>query len=97
VLPGGIFAGTFLLHGVRHFEVRLWAEPDEIHLTINDSGVGFDRQALKESRSVGLVSMEEPLKLLHGLLLSNCNPTGGTTVHARVPFRSDNDATLTAG
>jgi signal transduction histidine kinase len=28
--------------GARHFEVRLWGTSREIHLTIGDSGAGFD-------------------------------------------------------
>jgi hypothetical protein len=28
--------------GVRYFEVELWGTPDEIHLTVSDSGAGFD-------------------------------------------------------
>ena len=39
--------------GVRHFEVRLWGTSDEIHLTVKDSGAGFDREAAKESRGLG--------------------------------------------
>ena len=45
--------------GVRHFEVRLWGTSDEIHLTVRDSGAGFDREAAKKSRGLGLISMEE--------------------------------------
>jgi PAS domain S-box-containing protein len=52
--------------GVRHFEVRLWGTSDETHLTVRDSGAGFDREAAKTSRGVGLISMEERVKLLNG-------------------------------
>ena len=38
--------------GVRHFEVRLWGTADEIHLTVKDSGVGFDREAAKMSQGL---------------------------------------------
>jgi hypothetical protein len=48
--------------GVRHFEVRLWETSDGIHLTVRDSGSGFDREAAKAARGVGLISMEERLK-----------------------------------
>ena len=33
--------------GVRRFEVRLWGTSDEIHLTVRDSGVGFDSESGK--------------------------------------------------
>ena len=75
--------------GVRHFEVRLWGTPDEIHLTISDSGVGFDLESTKADRGLGLISMQERLKLLHGILSVESQPQRGTTIHASVPHRSD--------
>jgi PAS domain S-box-containing protein len=75
--------------GVRHFEVRLWGTPDEIHLTISDSGVGFDVQAAKASRGLGLISMQERLKLLNGTLAIESQLQRGTTIHASVPHRSN--------
>jgi signal transduction histidine kinase len=78
--------------GVRQFEVRLWATSDEIHLTVKDSGAGFDREAAKESRGLGLISMEERLKLVKGTLSINSQPKRGTTIDARVPLRSGGDS-----
>jgi PAS domain S-box-containing protein len=71
--------------GGRNFDVRLWATPDEIQLTIRDSGVGFDVEATKASRGLGLVSMRERLKLLNGTLSIESQLRRGTTIHARVP------------
>src|ERR1700739_3639918 len=72
--------------GVRRFEVRLWGTSDEIHLTVRDSGSGFEREAAKESRGLGLISMEERLKLLKGTLSIESQPKHGTTIHASVPL-----------
>jgi signal transduction histidine kinase len=83
--------------GVRHFEVRLWGTSDEIHLTVRDSGVGFDREAAKKSRGLGLISMEERLRLLNGALSIESQPKRGTTVHARVPLSSGGDSVRAAG
>ncbi len=83
--------------GVRQFEVRLWGTADEIHLTVKDSGAGFDREAAKESRGLGLISMEERLKVLNGALSIDSQPKRGTTIHARVPFDSSGDAMRAAG
>ena len=77
--------------GVRHFEVRLWGTPGEIHLTISDSGVGFNKDAAKVNRGLGLISMQERLKLLHGVLSIESQLQRGTTIHASVPLRSDSD------
>ncbi len=74
--------------GVRYFEVELWGTPDEIHLTVSDSGAGFDIDAAKASRGLGLISMEERLKLLKGTLSIESQLQRGTTIHARVPFSS---------
>ena len=75
--------------GVRDYEVRLWGAPDEIHLTVGDRGVGFDVEATKASRGLGLISMQERLKLLNGTLSIESQPQEGTTIHASVPHRSD--------
>jgi len=75
--------------GVRHFEVRLWGTADEIHLTVKDSGGGFDREQAKMSQGLGLVSMEERLKLVNGSFTIETQPRGGVTIHARVPVESD--------
>jgi PAS domain S-box-containing protein len=75
--------------GVRHFEVRLWGTPNEIHLTVGDSGAGFDIEAAKASRGLGLISMEERVKLLKGTLAIESQLQRGTTIHASVPFRSN--------
>jgi len=78
--------------GVRHFEVELWGTADEIHLTVSDSGVGFDITAAKASRGLGLVSMEERLKILNGTLSIESQLQRGTTIHACVPFSSRTDS-----
>jgi PAS domain S-box-containing protein len=83
--------------GVQRFEVRLWGTSDEIHLTVRDSGAGFDLEAARTSAGLGLVSMEERLKALNGTLSIESLPTHGTTVHARVPLLSAGDAMRAAG
>ena len=83
--------------GVRHFEVQLWGTSDEIHLTVRDPGAGFDRDAARTSSGLGLISMEERLKLLNGTLLVESLPQHGTTIHARVPLRAAGDSMRAAG
>jgi PAS domain S-box-containing protein len=76
--------------GVRRNNVRLWGNEKEVHLTVSDSGSGFDREAVKRKTSgLGLISMEERLKLVNGTLTINSKPRSGTTIHATVPLRSD--------
>jgi signal transduction histidine kinase len=54
--------------GVRHLDVRSWGTPNEVHLTVSDFGSGFDIEAAKAGRGLGLVSMDERLKILNGTL-----------------------------
>ena len=78
--------------GVRHVEARFWGSPDEIHLTVSDSGVGFDIEAAKESRGLGLISMKERLKLLKGTFSVESQPQRGTTIHASVPLMPESNS-----
>ncbi len=73
--------------GARHIEVGLYGTPDEVHLAVSDGGVGFDREAAKQSRGLGLVSMEERLKIVKGKLSIDSQPSRGTTIRASVPLR----------
>jgi signal transduction histidine kinase len=82
---------------VRHFEVRLWGTSEEIHLTVMDSGVGFDRDAARTGRGLGLISMEERVKLVYGTLSIDSQLKRGTTIHARVPVASVSGSMSAAG
>ena len=77
--------------GVRHFEVRSWGTPNEVHLTINDMGSGFDANLAKAGRGLGLISMDERLKILKGRLSIQSQLNRGTTVHAVVPLNPGSD------
>jgi PAS domain S-box-containing protein len=83
--------------GAPQVEVRLWGTSDEIDLTVRDFGVGFDNEAAKESRGLGLISMQERVKLVKGKLSIESQPSGGTSIRASVPFRTGNDSMRAAG
>ena len=72
--------------GVRHFAVRSWGTPNEVHLTVSDFGSGFDIEAAKAGRGLGLISMDERLKILNGTLSIESQLKRGTTIHAFVPL-----------
>ncbi len=72
--------------GVRRFEVRLWGTPEEIQLSVADSGQGFDLQLRNKGKGLGLISMQERLKIVNGTFSVISQPNLGTTIHARVPF-----------
>jgi PAS domain S-box-containing protein len=70
--------------GASQFEARVWRTPIEIHLTVADQGTGFDVTSARLGRGIGLVSMEERVKLVNGGLSIESQPHGGTTIHAWV-------------
>jgi PAS domain S-box-containing protein len=72
--------------GVRHFVVRSWGTPKEVHLTVSDFGSGFDIEAAKAGPGLGLTSMDERLKILNGTLSIESQLKRGTTIHAFVPL-----------
>ena len=76
--------------GVKHIEVQLHEESGQIHLTIRDLGKGFDVEAAKKGRGLGLTSMQERVRLVNGTIEIQSKPRAGTTVHVRVPFASEN-------
>ncbi len=83
-------------NGVKHsavqkFLVQLWAD-DEIHLTVSDSGAGFDLEAARRGRGLGLTRMEQRVRLVNGTFSVDSQPEKGTTVHAGVPLRSGSDS-----
>jgi signal transduction histidine kinase len=74
--------------GTRRFEVRLGCTANEIHLSVGDSGIGFDPQSAMNRHGLGLISMMERLKLVDGRLSIESRPQCGTTIHARVPLNA---------
>lgn len=83
--------------GVQKFSVQLWGESDEIHLRVSDSGVGFDLRAARTSRELGLIRIEQRVKLVEGTFSIDSQPEKGTTVHVSVPLRSGRDSMRAAG
>jgi PAS domain S-box-containing protein len=83
--------------GVGRFTVRLWAVPEGIHLTVSDAGAGFDSEEARERQGLGLISMQERLKLVNGTLSIESQPHHGTTIHAVVPLGSVRDSLRAAG
>jgi len=72
--------------GGQHFGVRLWTTARHVHLEVRDDGAGFNVQRVKEDSGLGLVSMQERVKLVSGELAITSIPQHGTTVHARIPL-----------
>lgn len=56
-------------------------------LLIDDAGVGFDPTEVARKRGLGLLSMDERVRLLGGFLQVASRPRAGTEVRAVVPFQ----------
>ena len=72
--------------GSRQVEVGLRGATDVIELTVHDSGVGFDPEEAIIGSGLGLTSMKERLKLVHGELFIDSEPGRGTLIRATVPL-----------
>lgn len=73
---------------VRHVNVRLSFSDNQLHLVVSDSGAGFDVEAGKHKGGLGLISMQERVRVVDGTIQIRSKPMGGTTVDVRVPFHS---------
>jgi PAS domain S-box-containing protein len=72
--------------GSHEVEVSIKGGLNEILLTVKDSGKGFDPQIALHTKGIGLVSMKERLKLVHGQLSIETEPGRGTVIVAGVPL-----------
>jgi signal transduction histidine kinase len=66
--------------------VELAMEDGELRLAIADDGVGFDPETMRANGSLGLVSMSERARFVHGLLSVESHAGKGTRVEVRVPI-----------
>ncbi|HEX3470517.1 MAG TPA: sensor histidine kinase, partial [Silvibacterium sp.] len=78
--------------GVKRIEVQLAVKSGEIHLIVCDSGKGFDIEAARQKRGLGLTSMQERVRLVGGTIVIESKPLAGTVVRVRVPFRAERGA-----
>jgi len=78
--------------GAQSVNVDLAVKRGELYLRIEDFGHGFDLQGLqsqkRRKRGLGLISMEERVRLAGGTLTIDSKPGEGTRVQARVPLKS---------
>jgi signal transduction histidine kinase/ligand-binding sensor domain-containing protein len=79
--------------GAAEARVEFRAEPDRILLTVSDTGGGFDVERARREGGLGLSSMQERVRLLHGTLLVTSAPGRGTRIEVSVPcVRRGSDA-----
>jgi signal transduction histidine kinase len=82
--------------GARQLQVELFELSDAVHLIVRDSGLGFDPKVAKNGGGLGLVCMQERIKLVKGALSISTQLDRGTTIHAWVPLSSEGSLSHTA-
>jgi signal transduction histidine kinase len=83
--------------GVQQFEVEVFEASDKIHLIVRDLGRGFNPETAMNGRGLGLVSMQERMKLVKGEFSIDSQINRGTTIHARVLLSSRRGSARAAG
>jgi signal transduction histidine kinase len=76
--------------GARKAVVELMGTEAWVELQVIDRGAGFDPDTAR-GRGLGLVSIEERVRLLHGSLVLRARPGEGTEVKARIPSRAKHE------
>lgn len=66
-------------------DIRLLQSGNQVHMSLQDSGIGFDLEAKKQT-SYGLLTMEERVNELGGSLQMISKPGEGTVIHIWVPM-----------
>jgi two-component system CheB/CheR fusion protein len=69
--------------------VSVIGDGDQLQLGIVDSGPGFDVTAVRGRGGLGIISMQERLRLIGGVLHIDSIPGQGTTVLAHVPLKKE--------
>jgi PAS domain S-box-containing protein len=88
---------AFKHSGVKRVEVQVAEQSNEVHLLVRDPGKGFDIEAARQGNGLGLTSMQERIRLINGTIAFESIPMVGTTIHVRVPFKSEHVAQHAAG
>ena len=78
--------------GVKSFEARLTGTADALHLTVRDTGAGFDLEQVLSGHGIGLISMRERVRLVQGRISIDTRLNGGTTIEVEVPLRAQRSA-----
>jgi len=72
----------------RCVSVSLSISENELHLTVKDDGIGFDGAEVREKAGLGLSSIRERVRLVHGTYRIRSEPEKGTTIEVTAPLAS---------
>jgi len=80
--------------GASSGQVSLQLMNDTLHLSICDRGVGFDSRELKERQGLGILSMDERVRVLDGRFEIRSKLGTGTTVEVWLPAQPESSSVL---
>ena len=69
-----------------HIVVSLKGIDHDVFLSVQDDGIGFDWAEVKENPGLGLSSMRERARLIHGEFSIQSQPEKGTVITLRAPL-----------
>jgi len=72
----------------RRVAVSLNADESELHLSVQDDGLGFDAADVRKKTGLGLSSIRERVRLVHGSHRIVSEPEKGTAIEVTVPLGS---------
>ncbi len=75
--------------GASKYQVSLEGTSDGVQLEVVDDGCGFDVAVAMATSGLGLMSMQERLRLVDGEVSFDSTPGAGTKVRAWVPWRPE--------
>jgi two-component system sensor histidine kinase UhpB len=76
----------------RHAVVTVGREKDDLILTIGDDGRGFDLSAARRRHGLGLISLDERVRLVGGRMTIDSHSQRGTELRIVVPLSEARDA-----
>jgi signal transduction histidine kinase len=79
-----------------HVWVAVTRDRSDLVLTIRDDGRGFDLGEAQARGGLGLISLDERVRLAGGQLALDAKPQQGTEIHVRVPLRASEEPTARA-
>lgn len=82
---------------VKRVEIRIAERSSEVQLTIHDSGRGFDVEAARQGKGLGLTSMQERVRLVRGTIAFASKLAGGTTIRVCLPLPAEDCVQRAAG
>jgi signal transduction histidine kinase len=72
--------------GVQDARVELIVDSEAIRLCVADAGAGFDIESAKKNGGLGLISMQERLRLVGGEISIKSQPARGTQIDVQIPL-----------